>query len=462
MRLIAGLDAPTQGTISIGSAPVTGQVPDIGIVFQRDLLLEWRNVMGNVMLPAEVKRLAGLETRAGELLQELDVAGFAKAYPWQLSGGMRQRVAIARALLTRPALLFLDEPFSALDALTRDQMNVLLQRLQTTQNVTTLLITHSIPEAIFCADRVLVMSGRPGAILDDIAVPFDRPRRLAVRETSEFAAIGRDPRAFREGGSAGRMKGRALAADMIWPLLSGAAGLALWEGLVKGFDVPVFLLPAPTDIAETIVAKWSYLLSQLAITVMAAGLGLVISVVLGLVAGAAIAGSRFVDRILTPWLVVAHAIPKVVIAPLFFVWFGFGLGARCFCGGLHLLPGDREHGDGPEVGRPRAAVDGARHGRDTPAGSAEDPVPERAAQHLCRHQARRQPGAGRRGDRRVRRLQAGLGHLLIRAVGDTDTSLALPPSQCSRSSACCCGARRMDRAPRAALAPEPARNPDAA
>ena len=191
MRLIAGLDTPTHGTISIGGVPVAGPVPDIGIVFQRDLLLEWRNVMGNVMLPAEVKRLTGLETRAGELLRELDVAGFAKAYPWQLSGGMRQRVAIARALLTRPGLLFLDEPFSALDALTRDQMNVLLQRLQTTQNVMTLLITHSIPEAIFCADRVLVMSGRPGAILDDIRVPFDRPRRLAVRETMEFSAIGR-------------------------------------------------------------------------------------------------------------------------------------------------------------------------------------------------------------------------------------------------------------------------------
>jgi NitT/TauT family transport system ATP-binding protein len=166
-------------------------VPDIGIVFQRDLLLEWRSVLGNVLLPAEIKRLSGLEGRASELLQELDVAGFAKSYPWQLSGGMRQRVAIARALLTRPALLFLDEPFSALDALTRDQMNVLLQRLQTTQHVTTLLITHSIPEAIFCADRVLVMSGRPGALLDDIRVPFERPRRLAVRETVEFAAIGR-------------------------------------------------------------------------------------------------------------------------------------------------------------------------------------------------------------------------------------------------------------------------------
>jgi NitT/TauT family transport system ATP-binding protein len=191
LRLIAGLDAPTRGTIRIGDTPVTGPVPDIGIVFQRDLLLEWRSVLANVLLPAEIKRLAGLQSRASELLQDLDVAGFAKSYPWQLSGGMRQRVAIARALLTRPALLFLDEPFSALDALTRDQMNVLLQRLQTTQHVTTLLITHSISEAIFCADRVLVMSGRPGTILDDIRVPFERPRRLAVRETAEFSAIGR-------------------------------------------------------------------------------------------------------------------------------------------------------------------------------------------------------------------------------------------------------------------------------
>jgi NitT/TauT family transport system ATP-binding protein len=191
MRLIAGLDAPTRGAIRIGTMPVTGPVPDVGIVFQRDLLLEWRSVLGNVMLPAEIKRLTGLQARAAELLRELDVAGFAKSYPWQLSGGMRQRVAIARALLTDPSFLFLDEPFSALDAITRDQMNVLLQRLQTTRHITTLLITHSISEAIFCADRVLVMSGRPGALLDDIRVPFSRPRKLALRETPEFTAIGR-------------------------------------------------------------------------------------------------------------------------------------------------------------------------------------------------------------------------------------------------------------------------------
>lgn len=191
LRLIAGLDMPSRGEIRFGDKAVKGPVTDVGIVFQRDLLLEWRNVLDNVLLPAEIKGLSGMEPRARALLQEFGVADFAGSYPWQLSGGMRQRVAIARALLTNPSMLFLDEPFSALDALTRDQMNVLLQRVQANQGVTTLLITHSIPEAIFCADRVLVMSGRPGAIIDDIAIPFERPRRLALRETSAFTAIGR-------------------------------------------------------------------------------------------------------------------------------------------------------------------------------------------------------------------------------------------------------------------------------
>ncbi len=155
------------------------------------MLLDWRNVLDNVLLPAEIRGLQGMKPRALELLHELAVGDFASSYPWQLSGGMRQRVAIARALLTDPGLIFLDEPFSALDALTRDQMNVLLQQVQAKRNATTLLITHSISEAIFCADRVIVMSGRPGMILDDIRIPFERPRRLAVRETAEFTAIGR-------------------------------------------------------------------------------------------------------------------------------------------------------------------------------------------------------------------------------------------------------------------------------
>ena len=193
LRLIAGLDEVSAGTIDVEGRPVTGPLTGIGIVFQRDLLLDWRSVIDNVLLPAELQGMdrRAARTRAEELLAELGVADFAQRQPWELSGGMRQRVAIARALLCRPTMLFLDEPFSALDALTRDQMGVILQTVQMAERVTTLLITHSILEAVFLSDRVVVMSARPGTILDDIAVPFPRPRRLSLREDPAFVAITR-------------------------------------------------------------------------------------------------------------------------------------------------------------------------------------------------------------------------------------------------------------------------------
>ncbi len=118
--------------------------------------------------------------------------------------------------------------------------------------------------------------------------------------------------------------------SIFWPLLSGAIGLALWEGSVRNLGIPIYLLPAPSDVLLTIGKQWPYLLTQLAITMMAAGLGLVMSVIFGLTAGAAITASRLMDRMLTPWLVIAHAIPKVVVAPLFLVWFGFGLQSETF------------------------------------------------------------------------------------------------------------------------------------
>jgi NitT/TauT family transport system ATP-binding protein len=193
LRIVAGLDQPSDGGVLVRGKPAEGGMPGVGVVFQRDLLLDWRNILDNVLLPAELQGMErGRATRrAQELLAELGVADFADRRPWELSGGMRQRVAIARALLCDPWLLLLDEPFSALDALTRDQMGVLLQRVQELKDTTALLITHSIPEAVFLSDRVLVMSPRPGVILDDIPVPLPRPRHLAMREEPEFAAIAR-------------------------------------------------------------------------------------------------------------------------------------------------------------------------------------------------------------------------------------------------------------------------------
>lgn len=193
LRIAAGLDDVSAGTITVAGQLVGGPIADVGIVFQRDLLLDWRSVIDNVLLPAELKSMDrdAARRRGIQLLAELGVADFAHRYPWELSGGMRQRVAIARALLCKPKMLFLDEPFSALDALTRDQMNVTLQQVQATERVTTLFITHSIMEAVYLSDRVIVMSARPGRILDDIMVPFARPRRLSLREDLAFVEIAR-------------------------------------------------------------------------------------------------------------------------------------------------------------------------------------------------------------------------------------------------------------------------------
>ena len=182
--IVGGLIAPTQGSVSIGGAAVTGAQTDVGIVFQDPVLLEWRTSLGNVMIQVEARRLdRGIYLpRARELLASVGLAGFEHKYPFELSGGMRQRVSLCRALVHRPPLLLMDEPFGALDALTRDQMNLDLQRMWLHDPITVLLVTHSIPEAVFLSDRVFVMSARPGTVDATIDVDLPRPRGLEALE----------------------------------------------------------------------------------------------------------------------------------------------------------------------------------------------------------------------------------------------------------------------------------------
>jgi NitT/TauT family transport system ATP-binding protein len=188
LMLLAGLLPPSEGDIVIQGQTVAGPYTNLGIVFQRDVLLDWRDALSNVLLQAELRDqdARAWEPRARELLALVGLDGMERKHPWELSGGMRQRVALCRALLHDPPLLLMDEPFGALDALTRDNLNVELQHIWSTSKKTVLFVTHSITEAIFLADRVVVMSPRPGRIVETLEVTLPRPRRLAVRETAEF------------------------------------------------------------------------------------------------------------------------------------------------------------------------------------------------------------------------------------------------------------------------------------
>jgi NitT/TauT family transport system ATP-binding protein len=193
LMLISGLMKPTSGEIRIGGQVVTRPHTELGIVFQRDVLLNWRTVLDNVLLQVELRRLhkEDYEDRARQLLRLVGLSGFEGKYPHELSGGMRQRAAICRALIHDPPLLLMDEPFGALDALTRDQMNLDLLRIWSQSRKTVFFITHSIPEAVFLSDGIMVMSPRPGRLVERLEIELPRPRHLSVRETQEFARYTR-------------------------------------------------------------------------------------------------------------------------------------------------------------------------------------------------------------------------------------------------------------------------------
>jgi NitT/TauT family transport system ATP-binding protein len=190
LRAIVGLLIPTRGQIEVNGSSVVGPTPNVGIVFQNPVLMAWRTVLDNVLLQAEVRRLNLREyrRRALELLKMVGLEGFEMKYPYQLSGGMQQRASICRALIHDPPLLLMDEPFGALDALTRERMNLELLRIWQESRKTIVFITHSIPEAAFLSDRVAVMSPRPGHIQEIVPIRLPRPRTMQTMETSEFTA----------------------------------------------------------------------------------------------------------------------------------------------------------------------------------------------------------------------------------------------------------------------------------
>jgi len=204
LKILAGILKRSAGDVIMLGRPLTGPSRELGVVFQAPVLLPWRTVLQNVMVPVEVqKRHRGeFEARARQLIAMVGLSSFENKYPFELSGGMQQRVGICRALVHDPSFLLMDEPFGALDAMTRESMNEELQRIWSESRKTILLVTHSIPEAVYLADRVVVMTPRPGRIVDIISVDLPRPRLLGMQTTAEFGRfVARIRRHFTSAGT---------------------------------------------------------------------------------------------------------------------------------------------------------------------------------------------------------------------------------------------------------------------
>ncbi len=198
LRMIAGLETASSGTISIDGVPVTVPRRDIGLIFQSPVMLPWRTILKNILVPAEVLKLdpASSRQRAYELLKLVGLDGFGDRYPDELSGGMKQRAAIARALMHDPNILLMDEPFGALDALTREAMNLELLRIWQASTKTVVLVTHSIEEALLLADKVAVFAPRPGFVREVVDVPIARPRSAATRSDPVFIELAEKLRRY--------------------------------------------------------------------------------------------------------------------------------------------------------------------------------------------------------------------------------------------------------------------------
>lgn len=193
LKIMAGLLSPSAGHVMLEGKPVLGPREDIGMMFQQATLLPWKTALENIVLPIKVragdKAAREARSRAQSLLELVGLAAAADAYPRELSGGMAQRVAICRMLITEPAVLLLDEPFSALDELTRDFMNMELQRICSERHASAFLVTHSIPEAVILSDRIFVMQAHPGRISDVVTIDLPRPRTLDMINTPRFGEI---------------------------------------------------------------------------------------------------------------------------------------------------------------------------------------------------------------------------------------------------------------------------------
>jgi NitT/TauT family transport system ATP-binding protein len=347
LNLIAGLTTPTEGALTV-------RTDRISFVFQSDALLPWRTALANVLLPFELRGdpvTPQLRERARALLAELGLAGSEDTVPAHLSGGMRKRVELARALVTEPDLLVLDEPFSSLDIITRERLNLLLRELHQRTRCTVVMVTHSVEEACFHSDAIFVLSGRPAMVIDVHEVgrngqPLPETYLLSPPQRDAAAEIRRNARALWSTAAepvpaAGPGGEEAAPAPGFGAFLRRQYGWVLVPlelvvifslvGLLKhAFSVPDYLLPSPLGVVRrffTTLASGT-ILPDLGMTVTESLAGFALAFAASLVLGYGIAKSRLLSRLLMPYLIASNTIPTIALAPFLVLWLGFGIAPR--------------------------------------------------------------------------------------------------------------------------------------
>lgn len=358
LRIIGGLVEQTEGEIIFKKGTIEDLHRNCGFVFQDPTLLPWRDVLGNILLPLEVAREGNSERdeekkKVKELLAMVELEGFEHFYPRELSGGMKQRVAIARALAQDPLILLMDEPFGALDEMTRGRMNFELLRIWKETGKTVIFVTHSIPEAVLLSERVVVLSERPGTVKDIIDIKFDE-RNPSIIETEEFNKYVQKVRKALGAYTDGRIHiGADLKREDVRPvrkfedfvpvpkftpflyimyILVFLLFISAWKAVTFIFRIPPFLLPPPEDVFReyaTLLMN-GLLLAHTYVTLYETITGFLAGSAIGMLLGYPLAKSRRLERMLSPYIVAAQTAPKIALAPLIVIWLGFGIASKFF------------------------------------------------------------------------------------------------------------------------------------
>jgi NitT/TauT family transport system ATP-binding protein len=360
LKLISGILSPTSGTVAVKGEAVQNLRRDTGNVFQKATLLPWRTVLKNVLLPLEVVRGEATENdtrRAYGLLETMGMKGTENMYPSELSGGMQQRVAIARALILNPEILLLDEPFGALDSITRERLNRLLLSLWQRTKKTIVFVTHSISEAVLLSTRIVVLSGTPGRVRDIVKLDPKKKEQKGDIFSSEYISktvvgvrkrirdVWSEEIAPTHLSPAEREKQVSFSKRLMrhYEYLLIPAGLALfillWGAVARISGLPPYILPLPKAVLERFSAAFSegLLLPNLLVTAYESITGFVTGASCAFLIGYVLAKRRTAERLFSPYIVAMQAIPIVALAPLLIIWFGFGVRTKILIAALTVF-----------------------------------------------------------------------------------------------------------------------------